>query len=211
MEPDHLQQAWQKQPPARLAIDPDLVLTEVRRTQKQFTTMIFWRDLREFVVAILMVPVWLAMGAMLGLPWAWYLMIPVLLWYTLFMLWDLVRHRQQPSQSDEPLRQHVLHSLAQVERQIWVLRNVFWWALVPFALAAFAFVGQLAWQDRTPDWWLGAVVLSFVVAVIIGVFAYVFWLNQLALRRHLEPRRQELQTLLQGLTDEPQSPDQRSG
>lgn len=60
------------------------------------------------------------------------------------------------------------------------------------------------------DWWLGAVVLSFVVAVIVGVFAYVFWLNQLALRRHLEPRRQELQTLLQGLADEPQSPDQWS-
>lgn len=152
MEPDDLQAAWQKQPPARLTIDADLILTEVRRNQEQFTTMIFWRDLREFVVAILLVPIWLAMGAMLRLPWAWYLMIPVLLWYTAFMLWDLVRHRRQPSQSGEPLRQRVQQSLAQVERQIWVLRNVFWWALVPFALAALAFTGQVGWRVRNvPD------------------------------------------------------------
>jgi hypothetical protein len=202
MEHDHLQAAWQKQPPARLAIDADLVLTEVRRNQEQFTAMIFWRDLREFVVAIVLVPVWLALGTMLALPWAWYLMVPVLLWYTVFMLWDLVHHRRQPSQSGEPLRQHVLHSLAQVERQIWVLSNVLWWALVPCALAVLAFVGHIAWLDRTPGW-LTVVVLGFVVAVIVGVLVFVYWLNQLALRRHLEPRRQELQVLLQGLADEP--------
>jgi hypothetical protein len=126
----------------------------------------------------------------------------VLVWYTAFMLWDLVHHRRLPSQPGDPLRQHVLHSLAQVERQIWVLRNVLWWALVPCALAALAFVGHIAWLDRTPGW-LTLVVLGFVVAVIGGVLVFVYWLNRLALRRHLEPRRQELQALLQGLADEP--------
>ncbi len=46
--------------------------------------------------------------------------------------------------------------------------------------------------------------LAIALAVSLGlpVFAAIYWLNQLALRAELEPRRQELQTLLASLKDE---------
>lgn len=205
MNPDHFQQAWQSQSSQRrLTIDAELLLKEVRRNQRHFTATIFWRDVREVGGAILMVPLWIYMGVKLSLPWAWYLTVPALVWIAGFMLVDRMRHQRQPPASGEPLRQHVESSLAQVEHQIWLLRNVFWWSLLPPALSVLAFFGQIAWLARAGGW-LAALVVALVVLVGVIVFGAVYRLNQDAVRSELEPRRQELEeleALLRSLQDE---------
>ena len=85
--------------------------------------------------SLLLVPLWLYLGVKLSLPWTWYLMVPALLWVAGYMLADRMRHKRQPPEPGEPLRQRVESSLAQVEHQIWLLRNVLWWYLLPMALA----------------------------------------------------------------------------
>ncbi len=203
MNPDNFQQAWQAQPShTRPSIDTELVLNEVRRNQRQFTACIFWRDVREVGVALLLVPLWFYLGLMLALPWTWYLTVPALLWIAGFMLADRMRHRWQPPEADQPLRHCVESSLAQVEHQIWLLRNVFWWYLLPPTLSILAFFGQIAWLARS-DGWLTALVTVFLVVVVAIVFAGVYRLNQHAVRSVLEPRRQELAALLMSLKDEP--------
>jgi hypothetical protein len=42
-----------------------------------------------------------------------------------------MRHLQKPNEPDEPLLQCVKNSLTQMEDQIWLLRNVLWWYLLP--------------------------------------------------------------------------------
>jgi membrane protein YdbS with pleckstrin-like domain len=91
-------------------------------------------------------------------------------------------------------------SLAQVEHQIWLLRNVLWWYLLPLALSALAFFAQVAWQERSGGWWT-ALAVSVVIALVVIVFAGVYWLNQYAVRSELEPRRLELETLHVSLDD----------
>jgi len=202
MNPDNFQQAWQTQSSqTRLTIDAELLLKEVRRNQRQFTATIFWRDVREVGTALLLVPLWFYLGVKLSLPWTWYLTVPALVWIAGFMLADRMRHKRQPPASGEPLRQRVESSLAQVEHQIWLLRNVFWWYLLPLALPILAFFGQIAWLVRSGGWWT-ALAVSMVVAFGVIVFAGVYWLNQYAVRSELEPRRQELEALLMSLDDE---------
>ncbi len=147
--------------------------------------------------AILLVPLWLYLGVKLSLPWTWYLTVPALVWIAGFMLADRMGHKRQPPEPGEPLRQRVESSLAQVEHQIWLLRNVLWWYLLPLALPMLAFLGQVAWETRSGGW-LAAVMVS----VVVIVFAGVYWLNQYAVRSALEPRRQELEALLTSLKDE---------
>ncbi len=77
MTPDPLQEAWQSQP--RPAIATDQLVREFRRGQQQFAATIFWRDVREVGVSLLLLPVWVAMGIGIGLPWTWYPMMPALL------------------------------------------------------------------------------------------------------------------------------------
>ena len=202
MIPDDFKQAWQTQSSqTRLTIDAELLLKEVRRNQRQFTATIFWRDVREVGLALLMVPLWFYMGAKLSLPWAWYLTVPALVWIAGFMLADRMRHKRQPPASGEPLRQRVESSLAQMEHQIWLLRNVFWWYLLPPALSILAFFGQIAWETRAGGW-LTALATAGLVSVVFIVFAGVYRLNQDAVRSELEPRRLELEALLASLNDE---------
>ncbi len=202
MIPDEFRQAWHAQSSqTRLTTDAELVLNEVRRKQQNFTAMIFWRDVREVGVALLMVPLWLYLGIKQSSPWTWYLTVPALLWVAGYMLADRMRHKRQPPEPGEPLRQRVESSLAQVEHQISLLRNVLWWALVPLGLSCLAFIGQVTWQERSGGWFT-ALAAAVVVTIVVIVFAGIYWLNQYAVRCSLVPRRQELETLLMSLKDE---------
>jgi len=202
MDPDNFKQTRKTQSSqTRLTIDVELLFKEVQRNQRYFAAMIFWRDVREVGTGLLMVPLLFYMGVKLSLPWTWYLTVPVLLWSVGFMLVDRMRHKRQPLEPGEPLRQGVENSLAQVDHQIWLLRNVLWWYLVPLAPAILAFSGQVAWRERSGGW-LTALVIGAVVTMVVIVFAGVYWLNQYAVRSELEPRRQELEALLTSLEDE---------
>jgi hypothetical protein len=202
MDPDNFKQAWQTQTSqTRLTMDADLLLEEVRRKDQCFAAAIFWRDVREVGMSLLMVPLWVYLGVKQSSPWTWYLMVPALLWIAGYMLAYRRRHMRQSPELGEPLRQRVASSLAQVEHQIRLLRNVFWWYLLPFALPALAFFGQVFWQERSGGWWM-ALAVSEVVAMLVVVIAVIYWLNQYAVRSELEPRRRELETLLMSLKDE---------
>ncbi len=198
---DELKKAWQSQtPPQRLMLDAGLVLNEVRRNEQQFTAMIFARDVREVFVALVMVPVWVVMGIKLSLPWSWYLAIPGLLWIAAFMVVDRKRQRRKQSAPGDSLRRSVESSLAQVEHQIWLLRNILWWYLLPLFVPMTIFVAQIAW--RAPGSRVGAVAgFAAMDSFFALVFGFIYWLNQYAVRKQLEPRRKELQTLLSGLNE----------
>lgn len=198
--PDDLKRAWQGQP--RLTVDADLLLKEVQRKERRFSTMIFWRDFREVGLALVLAPLMIYLGLKNSSPWAYYLMVPVLLWIAGFMLVDRARHQRRPSpDSGEPLRRHLESSLAEVEHQIRLLRNVHWWALLPMAVAMLGFFCQVAWRERGGGWWT-ALSVSMVVGLEGGLLGGVYWLNRYAVRAMLEPRRLELNTLLMSFQDE---------
>ncbi len=207
---DELKQAWQSQTsPKRLTLDTALVLNEVRRNEKQFEAMIYARDFREVFVALLMVPVWIVMGVKLSSLWTWYLTIPTLLWIAGFMLVDRKRQRERLPAPGDDLRRSVERSLAQVEHQIWLLRNVFWWYLLPPGVAVMIWLAHLSWSLAQHRSTVGAIAGFGVFAaffLLIGWFIY--WLNQFAVRKQLEPRRKELQTLLKGLDETGEAPGQ---
>ena len=107
MDPDDFKQTWKAQSSqSRLTIDSELLLKDVLRNQHCFATAIFWRDVREVGTSLLMVPLWFYMGAILSLPWTWYLTVPVLVWVAGYMLAYRMRHHRQPPEPGEPLRQH---------------------------------------------------------------------------------------------------------
>jgi hypothetical protein len=199
---DELKKAWQSQTSQpRLTLDAGLVLNEVRRNERQFAAMIHCRDVREIGIALLLVPVWIFLGIKTESSWSWYLVIPTLLWVAAFMIVDRMRQRRRQRGPGDTLRGHVESSLAQVEHQIWLLRNVFWWYLLPPFAAMMIFPAHRAWLTR--DDGLKSLAEFLAVALVFALVGwFVYWLNQYAMRKQLEPRRQELQALLRSLNEQ---------
>jgi CubicO group peptidase (beta-lactamase class C family) len=95
----------------------------------------------------------------------------------------------------------VKESLSQVERQIWLLRNVLWWYLLPFAIPILAFFAHVSWLN-SKVWLESALGFGVPAVFVVALYCWVYWLNQRAVRLQLEPRRQELLALLASLGDE---------
>ena len=203
MTPDDIRQAWNTQSSGiRVKIDAESLDAETRRYQKQFTTRLFWRDLREVGVALLLIPVWLFLGLKHALPWTWYLSIPALMWVAGYMLVDRRRNRPRPEEPGESLCRRIESTMAQIEGQNRILRNVHIWGLTPLVVAILAFVGQVALRDGATDLF-SVIVMWGAVPLFFGIsFFIVYRLNQHAVRTDLIPRRDELKKQLQDLQDE---------
>jgi CubicO group peptidase (beta-lactamase class C family) len=207
MKPDKYQQAWQAHSPGtRVTVDADLLLKEVQRNQRQFRATIVCRDFREVVVSLLLIPVWIFLGVWTSSPWTWYLEVPALIWVIGFFLVDRMRQKQKCIGLGETLLESVQESLAQVEHQIWLLRNVFWWYLLPLLIPVLLFFAHVAIQgisQTAMNWW-GAVAYTFVMAPVslevIAIFYFLDYINQRAVRLSLGPRREELLALLVSLS-----------
>jgi CubicO group peptidase (beta-lactamase class C family) len=202
MDLDSFQKAWQSQSSqTRVTVDADLLRKEVQRSEQNFRLTILRRDFREIAVSLVMLPLWFYLGHRNASPWTWWLGIPAITWICVFFLVDRIRHKQSTGETGEALLDCVNSSLTQVEHQIWLLRNVFWWYLLPCMIALLAFFGQVAWRSSTS-------ILEFLCTLgssalfLLVVYGFVYWLNQRAVRRTLVPRREELLSLRASLGEE---------
>ncbi len=199
MSLDRLQQAWKAESSqVRVMFDPDRIEREVQQSHDAFRSTIFWRDVREVGVALVMIPFWIALGVGTSSPWTWYLGIPAFLWTAGFMLIDRRLHPQRPSDPGEPLMFHVKESLGQVEHQIWLLRNVFWWYLLPLVVAWGLIATVLVYEMRS-ELELSPLLIFYFSGYVVMCFV-LFWaiyrMNRDAAEKQFTPARERLEEML---------------
>jgi hypothetical protein len=198
MEFDELQKAWNSQSSgATVTLDADALLKVVRRNQQSFRATIFWRDAREIGVAFFLT-IYFSYRGVQHHHWTDCLVGLACLFVGMFMIVDrLMQWRKRPAPGDS-LKNCIESSLHQVNHQIWLLRNIFWWYLLPIVITLTISSGVSALNSHH-----GAIIamFSFVFATLVCGLVYggVYWLNQYAVRKSLEPRRLELETLLNSL------------
>jgi len=190
MSLDVLQQTWQSQKVARIRVEPEMMFRELRRNQRKMKATLFWRDFREVFVAGALAVFFTVRGVRDG-SWPWLVLVSGCLWVGGFILVDRFRRRGLAASFGDSLMGCVNASLNELRHQIWLLKNVFWWYLLPLAIGlAVEFIeaaitgGGSAWER--------IVGLIWRIGFCALVFAGVYWINQVAVRKQLEPRRQEL-------------------
>ena len=196
---EDLQKAWQSQDAgAKVTIHADVLLKEVQRNQQQFRATIFWRDVREVGSCALMTLFFLGWG----IRWQWwslYLLSFCCLGVGAFFLVDRWYQRKQQPATNDSIRACVEASLIQVNHQIWLLKNVFWWYLLPILIGLGAVSASTLWHKQQAGLATMIGLGAFYVIFYGLVYWWVYWVNQRAVRKSLEPRRQELETLLSSL------------
>lgn len=194
---EDFQKSWQNQNAgAKISINADVLLKEVRHNQQYFRRMIFWRDVREVGVAALLVPLFIYWGWQIH--WTLYLCAFSCFVVGAGMVLDRLHQKKKTPDLHSSLKDCAATSLAEVNHQIWLLKNVLWSYILPLSLPMLLFFGWCSWSMPGPVtammlhllYWVG-----FVLLIDVGVY----WLNQFAVRKCLEPRRQELESLLASL------------
>lgn len=195
---EDLQKTWQAQPAgAMVTIGRDSLLRLVRRNQRQFRAMIFWRDVREVGVSAILA-VFFGWKGWNQRDWTSGLLALICFGVGAYMLADRWWQRRHRPLTNEPLKDCLEASLHEVNHQIWLLKNVLWWYLLPLdaGVVIVAMSPTLrAHLSLSALVWAAVFVAGFTALISWGVY----WLNQLAVRKNLEPRRQELEALLASL------------
>lgn len=206
--PDEFQQAWRTESArTQVTFDHKALTKELQESQRNFRSMILHRDLREAGTSLVLIPVWLGLGIVLSLPWTWYLTVPSLIWVVAFILIDRKRHPQRSGEPGGPLTEYLRQSIAETEHQAWLLRNVFWWYLLPLAIPMSVFLLQIVWESTT-NWTEFAIGTLICSIPIVGLDIWILRLNQREVETRLEPRQQELERLLASLlSDSPTTED----
>lgn len=196
---EDLQKNWQAQDAGlKLTINVDILLREVRRNQREFEAAIFRRDTVEVMVCGIMTAFFGVWGAL----WHWWsfgLLAAGCLFVGAFFVIDRLRERRRQPVRNDTLRASIECSLHQVNHQIWLLKNIFWWYLLPILIGLSCVAGSVVWATRLQ----GRTAMISTAAVYLvtygSVYGWVYWLNQRAVRQQLEPRRQELEALRDSL------------
>lgn len=201
MDNDPLQEAWRHQNSRPVTIDEDTLLSLVKRNHRDFRAVLLRRDALEIGIALILTVVFAGVGVS-SANWSWFVLAGGCLFVALFMLVDRHRQNRKSASPGETLVAWVEGARLDVEHQIWLLRNVFWWYLLPFLLGMGVVFGHDAWRAIR-----GGSSLLSVAALLSGPVAFVgllyfgiYLLNQYAVRADLKPRLEELQQLADGLT-----------
>lgn len=160
----------------------------VKKQSDAFDQKIRRRDLLESVaaVAVLLFFGWLAWHDPSRLVQAGSLII---MGGSALIFWRLRRARTRfaDAPADRPVKQMLRHERAKVDAQIHLLESVLWWYIAPLAVGVLLVtIGDNGWSGFT---------IGYAVVVVLGS-AIIYALNQRAVRRSLQPRREELTHLL---------------
>lgn len=205
---NELQKTWQKDAgSSRLTIDSDILVREVKRNKKAFESNIFWRDFREVATAVILAGAFLY-GAFkskenIWVAGAFVFLSFMCLFVAVFFLVDRRLQRGKGAAHSDALRACIESSLTEVNHQIWLLKNVFWWYLFPLGAGIALFLVIVTWNvyKILPQ---GRILLVFAANMLIVTFLFwgVYWLNQYVVRKGLMPRKQELESLLKNLSND---------
>jgi len=203
---DELTRAWQAQDTGRtVEVGVDALTRLVRGEQRLWDGVIARRDVVQ-VATICVVAAVLLTSAVTSSFLSLYVAAGTPMFAGGFIIADRLlqsRRRPRPSQS---VKAFVEQSIYKVDHQIWLLRNVLWWYILPLVIGPLVFLGHVLYVLATdvglaePDGlrWILLVIGVILLEIVMCVGVYL--INQRAVRKTLLPRKRELEEVLKMFT-----------
>src|SRR3954452_11641975 len=157
---DEFQKAWQSQHVnAKLTFnaDADVLLKQVRSNQQLWAMLSWCEDALEIGGGFLMTLFFSYLGLRhsnwtpFRLPdWDFLLVAFACIGVGIFRLVNRIAQRRKRTTANDPLKTCIEASLNEVNHDIWLQRNVFWWALLPLTTALAVCFGFRSLLFHTP-------------------------------------------------------------
>jgi len=214
MNIDRLQELWKSQSANLPPLPEDAaLLAKIKADSTEFDLMIRRRDRRELMAGLKYAGFFAVLAAAQRgdrLAWVFAAAAGCMAAVMFFLLGEKALARVTRRSRQESLMDELGAARAEVGRQIWLLRNVAWWYVLPAQVAWWLFalgvLGSFPWT--LPLWAVSTAMTLWTWYLWTGARS-VWRLNQQAVADSLEPRRKELDVLTAGLGNE--SPADGSG
>lgn len=193
MNLDDFKEPWQQRQ-RDLGHQVDHVIKAVRSRMTWFDRVIWLRDLRESVVALLLI-VWFGYEVYRNPAWITKLgfLLGILACAMIVVILNWVRITGREARPGHSLQDYCTAELARVDRQIWLLKHINWWYTGPLYVAVtIAMLGIMA----PPK------ILIFLVTMLLPMAVFIHWLNQVAVRNELMPLRNDLASAMNVTEDD---------
>jgi hypothetical protein len=190
MKASELEHLWRRQQPIELSPENIAqIAATVDTVDRKFRRRIWWRDLSEIAVALVVATFF----ALIGQTWLRWVSVAS----CLFVVAWFIRSRiiVRPARELPSVIERLKQMIRETEMQIELLRSILWWYLLPCAVGIFAMV-----LDFSPRFHLPFLSIYGGVGAAMGVAIY--WLNQRYVRKVLEPRRENLRHALAELSQQ---------
>jgi putative flippase GtrA len=196
MNASELEQIWNRQEPVNPSPENVAqVAALVRAVDRKFRRQVWWRDLREVGVALILA----GLCAAFGQTWLRWISVVSCLFVAGFIIRSRLVFKSPPETPSVIAR--LQQMVRETETQIKLLRSVLWWYLLPCGIATLALV-----RDHPPRKFDHSTIdLSYLLIFaggFVALYIAVYWINQRVVRRTLEPRREQLRHALAELDPE---------
>lgn len=189
MNIDELKSRWQADAPNGVLPErtESEMLDYVKQRQRRFRRQLLFRDGLETLAAVVVFGLFAMWFPAVG----WFARSGLLLVMAscVFIVWRLhaTRRRRGGAADECPVTEVLRTEIERTGDQIRLLKTVLWWYFSPIAVGAMLVVAGIRGMSSFTLWYaLGVVMLG----------AGIHYLNQLSVRRELEPRRRELESML---------------
>lgn len=205
---DELKSAWKAQPlPRQITISADVLLQQLRRNKARFTSEILWSTVFMILGWVVVAFGVIGFGVHLlrrGVPWeatsgVFFLGIILLgiAAYTAYTALDRSRQMRRVSLS-APVLACAEESLALMRYEIQLWGNVLWWLLLPLALGVEAAVLAIMCTVEGVHGLVSPMALA-MLGIMVIITLGGSWFTRWYVHTYYEPRRQELEALVQEL------------
>jgi hypothetical protein len=188
------QKIWNEHTPTQPACLPadSVLLAVVQRENRRFERTIFWRDVREISVGLIVAAVFAWQSGSTG--YAGWIAVALTLVVTAWMLCERRAAERGRENFDDTLQGELDWAVHHTRAQVRILDRIPWAYALPLALA-----GWLGWLQRFIFEQVPVSVIvtrmTIVTAIVITVAMGIIWLNRWAVRKYLRPRLEQLESL----------------
>jgi len=215
MNYDDWEMLWRRQePPIGKAADLEALKVTFEPKRRKLARAVLVRNLLEGYGGFLMAAIFVGLAWRIGRA-AWPILIGagLILGVSVVFLRDLRRVRRSRLGPEAPMLAKLAAEIAELRHQRRLLSHVGTWYFLPY-LAAIVIIGStlavVSGRKAPPGLLLELLTtpasLAWIIVMIATIGLALFWAwraNRLAVRKHLDPRLEELEKLQQELTGQP--------
>jgi len=202
MNLDELKEAWKSQE-TRTSVQTVLLLESVRKKQRFHNRAIWLRNIREGWITIL-AAVYFACTAESDVVsrvqlWPFYLAMAIVFGIGVFRVLDNRRQKRRALEYKDSTLSFIECSLLNINHRIWLLENMLWWWVLPVVVGGSLIVAQIIMvvgleEPAALFWNLGK-----GVGIACAILALVYWGNLWTARKYWQPRKAELEAIVDSL------------